>query len=226
MKSIPSRRGLNRAFTLIELLVVIAIIAILAAILFPVFAKAREKARQSSCASNLKQIGVATLQYAQDYDETYMLGWYTGGYSPRTVVDPYIKNTQVFNCPSATFTGTYGWHAALMNGRAMASVVNVAGTVMWGDAFTVTAASAGGAPLSWVSNGSADWEMRFPYSPTTLPPSAPVADGSWATNYRRPCPRHNEGGNFTYIDGHAKWMKVDAAVNPLPGAADCQYDNY
>src|SRR5436305_5617690 len=64
--------GKNRkAFTLIELLVVIAIIAILAAILFPVFAKAREKARQASCLSNLKQIGLATMQYVQDYDETY-----------------------------------------------------------------------------------------------------------------------------------------------------------
>lgn len=64
-------RRVNRAFTLIELLVVIAIIAILAAILFPVFAKAREKARQTACLSNGKQLGTATLAYAQDYDETF-----------------------------------------------------------------------------------------------------------------------------------------------------------
>ncbi len=219
------RRNPSRGFTLIELLVVIAIIAILAAILFPVFAKAREKARQSSCASNCKQIGVATLQYAQDYDESFMIEWYAPGYSPRTVIDPYIKNTQVFSCPSATFTPTYGWHDGLMRRRAMATVVNSAGTIMWGDGATVTAASAGGGPLTWVSSGGPDWEFRFPYNPTTLPPSAAAADGSWATNYRRPAPRHNEGANFTFVDGHVKWLKVEAAITPLPGAADCLYDN-
>ena len=66
----------RNAFTLIELLVVIAIIAILAAILFPVFAKAREKARQTSCASNLKQIGLAVMQYAQDNDENLAAAWW------------------------------------------------------------------------------------------------------------------------------------------------------
>ena len=71
MTHTPARPTARRGFTLIELLVVIAIIAILAAILFPVFAKAREKARQASCASNLKQIGIATMQYVQDNDETY-----------------------------------------------------------------------------------------------------------------------------------------------------------
>jgi prepilin-type N-terminal cleavage/methylation domain-containing protein/prepilin-type processing-associated H-X9-DG protein len=100
-------RRTRQAFTLIELLVVIAIIAILAAILFPVFAQAREKARQSSCLSNQKQIGTAMLQYNQDFDEMYSLGMYGGSASgtPRSwaaLVQPYIKNTQVFVCPSET----------------------------------------------------------------------------------------------------------------------------
>lgn len=92
----------KHGFTLIELLVVIAIIAILAAILFPVFAKAREKARQASCQSNNKQIGLAFAQYTQDYDEKYSFRE-MGGPTPasyRVVLTPYIKNTQIWRCPS------------------------------------------------------------------------------------------------------------------------------
>ncbi len=93
-------------FTLIELLVVIAIIAILAAILFPVFARARENARRASCQSNLKQIGLGILQYTQDYDEKYPSGTTTVG-GARGIgwagqCLPYIKSTQVFVCPSDT----------------------------------------------------------------------------------------------------------------------------
>lgn len=101
-------------FTLIELLVVIAIIAILAAILFPVFAQTREKARQSSCASNCKQMGLAIMQYAQDYDETNPLA---SGYQGQsnwfdiswvTLAQPYVKNISVFRCPSDDADKTTG----------------------------------------------------------------------------------------------------------------------
>ena len=88
-----------RAFTLIELLVVIAIIAILAAILFPVFAKAREAARATSCKSNLRQISTGMAMYVQDYDETYPQRSQTFGHWGY-VVQPYIKNFQLFKCPS------------------------------------------------------------------------------------------------------------------------------
>src|SRR5918996_1445226 len=104
-------RLLRTAFTLIELLVVIAIIAILAAILFPVFAQAREKARQASCLSNAKQIGLACRMYAQDYDEINVPErlWLPGGnmVSFRVLLQPYVKNKQVFICPSASELNTY-----------------------------------------------------------------------------------------------------------------------
>ena len=109
MDSTPKLRD-PRAFTLVELLVVIAIIGILAAILFPVFARARENARRTSCLSNLKQIGIGFLQYTQDYDENGPLTSMAGGmmsmgaYSWTTSTQPYIKSAQVFRCPSDSAT--------------------------------------------------------------------------------------------------------------------------
>jgi len=98
-------------FTLIELLVVIAIIAILAAILFPVFARAREKARQTSCLSNVKSLTLAALMYAQDYDETLPFA-YNGKWWYQ-VLEPYLKNTQILTCPSKrAYPIGYAWNYA------------------------------------------------------------------------------------------------------------------
>ncbi len=110
----PRRKG----FTLIELLVVIAIIAILAAILFPVFARARENARRSSCQSNLKQIGLGFAQYTQDYDEKLPAtdGWYrTSPTGPTAtwdlLIQPYVKSTQILTCPSDSASKTWNLSA-------------------------------------------------------------------------------------------------------------------
>lgn len=109
-----------RAFTLIELLVVIAIIAILAAILFPVFAQAREKGRQASCLSNMKQITLGIIQYSQDYDETNVMAcptppqsWWDAGWV--FSIQPYIKNVDVFRCPSDGERRTEYWQPEAMS---------------------------------------------------------------------------------------------------------------
>lgn len=144
----------KNGFTLIELLVVIAIIAILAAILFPVFAKAREKARQTSCASNLKQIALSILQYSQDYDERYPLSYPVTGvegtrasacggnpsYWWMDALEPYVKNEQIFHCPSGerslciiSVANSYAPSQEMSMGASEASVIKPAETFMLAD---------------------------------------------------------------------------------------------
>jgi prepilin-type N-terminal cleavage/methylation domain-containing protein/prepilin-type processing-associated H-X9-DG protein len=114
MRITNRRRTARRGFTLIELLIVIAIIAILAAILFPVFARARENARKASCLSNLKQLGLGIMQYSQDYDEynppaagyAGQSNWWDASWV--TITQPYVKSVQIFRCPSDTADKTKG----------------------------------------------------------------------------------------------------------------------
>ncbi len=128
---------------------VIAIIAILAAILFPVFAKAREKARQSSCASNLKQMAIAMASYAQDYDETLHphRDLVSSTYGWTDIIAPYVKNQQIFRCPSnsntptvvgaATNIGThYGWSWNELNLKSLAQITKPAETIAYADSIS------------------------------------------------------------------------------------------
>jgi len=220
----------KRAFTLIELLVVIAIIAILAAILFPVFAQAREKARQTSCLSNLKQLGLGFMMYAQDYDETLPTvpfnsgncgggqvcwpwvdwpntpgnGWPAVFYTP---LQPYIKNTQILQCPSQDESGRWydgnpnngisymynefmynknnGWSKMASIGNAATGVANVT---------MLVEGYASGIYNDWDNSGPApkdqDGMSRLRYLNYT---------GGF---YTQP----HGGPNAAYCDGHAKFI--------------------
>ncbi len=221
-------RNTPTGFTLIEILVVIAIIAILAAILFPAFARARENARRASCQSNMKQIGLGIMQYAQDYDEglpaIYNAAPATGGYWTGAI-QPYTKSTQILQCPSLAVgtnaTGTagfdsYGFNVALnksggLEGLKLPALNNVAelGMVFEDnlDANTnCTGYGLGGGPFG---NGFiSTW-----YSTTSgTAPDYPF--GNTANAVAGPDGRHFEGLNAAFADGHVKWMRYGAAITP------------
>jgi prepilin-type N-terminal cleavage/methylation domain-containing protein/prepilin-type processing-associated H-X9-DG protein len=190
----------KRGFTLIELLVVIAIIAILAAILFPVFAKAREKARQSSCLSNVKQLGLAALQYAQDYDEILPRVNIKVGdiyYGWQSLIYPYVKNAQVFICPSRP---TIKWQGPDIANNHYPSGYGYFGPNPPNPSLSVMALAAVQAPSNCV---------MFADSPSN---GWYVIDGTEdvSDNGGSPEPRHNEGANFCFVDGHAKWLQKTA----------------
>lgn len=201
------------AFTLIELLVVIAIIAILAAILFPVFARARENARRASCQSNLKQIGLGIMQYTQDYDERLPASVANNGgdssHSLSYYVQPYIKSTQVFRCPSDTTTTatSYGYNYVYLAGGGLATAIsiaaiqNVAQTLMLLDSYNVSTYDFIYAPRYWRSNGAA--------SPLATAPST-----TNAYQHGNADDRHLETINTLWCDGHVKSVKITSIAGP------------
>jgi prepilin-type processing-associated H-X9-DG protein len=204
---------------LIELLVVIAIIAILAAILFPVFSKAREKARQTSCLSNLKQIDLAFLMYAQDYDESYPLFYWDGSaWQPpggwRAEVQPYVRNAQLFICMSSDGTTcTY----VLNQATSGMTEGGLATTYPWGEHVDPWSASLAGGPAQWalLADGvwdgdyAIDWPGNDPDYGQVWPNEISALDPpDYDPNHCRVHFRHNEFANVAWCDGHAKAVKM------------------
>ncbi len=201
----------KRGFTLIELLVVIAIIAILAAILFPVFAKAREKARQATCTSNNKQVAMAAMQYVQDYDETYPLtyccpggsgpasyaitGWST--YGVMLGLEPYMKSSKALYCPSSQkimFPSTKSAYT----------------TFLWGstrNGYSGASAAQVKAPASIVSTiEQIDGIANDPRG---------MADAGFRYGQSNPGP-HSDGGVLSFADGHVKWYNFTSMPTSSP----------
>jgi len=229
----------HNAFTLIELLVVIAIIAILAAILFPVFARARENARRSSCQSNLKQIGLGIIQYLQDYDERFPAAFNQGatgvqaggngtpvGWADAT--QPYLKSTQIFQCPSesrgpnsdpnSNGYSDYWYNCMLSQSSPGSNSWNsgISQAALVATSLTVMAGDAGDAQNGGTAgNRSNGYDSQGQVtSGANAAPAAPNSAGSltvYQNGYMGGGQRHLEGINLLFTDGHVKWSKSAGA---------------
>lgn len=195
----------NAAFTLIELLVVIAITAVLAAILFPVFAQAWEKSRQTQCASNTKQISIGVLLYIQDYDETLtptaIVSANTGGVLWPDLILPYIKNDQVRLCPSDANgkKDSYG-----LNEIAFPDLTDPAN--LQTSIITLGAFQHPSETVMTVELGTADdYFTDRPNAYKSPPPSFPLNDDADA----RPAARHFHQMNIGFMDGHQKLFRFE-----------------
>lgn len=243
MKSAGTRSG----FTLIELLVVIAIISILAAILFPVFARARENARRASCMSNLKQIGLGMMMYVQDYDERYPQMEYYGAFTKQTdpakpgalfmvnrwtsnprdhymtwmdFIYPYVKSTQLFICPSHTQADdlpSYGYSGAFSGYN-----TNRFNNDVWpaGSRVPLTMAI-----VNRPSEIMLIVENNTNYSIFTNPRDMWLYATEYGGRDSNLVTPHLGGGNVIFADGHVKWVKRDRFAGTYKNDTTCDPAN-
>ena len=237
--NLVSRKLQLSGFTLIELLVVIAIIAILAAILFPVFARARENARRSSCMSNMKQLGLGIMQYTQDYDERFPAGLPNGnnwkGIGWAGMINPYVKSAQIFSCPddlnSSASTNNVGRpdsyaFSQMLGDTNLAKMDEVARTIMLSEiqvGYNVNFANGGetgdyksaadfGDNLVWLDgNGGMNCCGQVLNGITSGARTGTFLDDPGGTN-RGSVGRHLEGANYLLADGHVKWYRGTAVT--------------
>jgi len=251
LRQLSLAKRTSRGFTLVELLVVVAIIALLAAILFPVFGTAREKARQASCMSNQKQLGLAALQYSQDNDEMCVSSLVHNGRGWAGCIWPYVKATGVYTCPddpTLTSPGTVEFsYAANSNlvyfieiGQGavpLAKVTNPSVTVMFTEAQGATWPMTGGT-LSGETNSlsgdvgtgdAAHGSLPFPYTLWEcgyLGNPAKTAAQVPLIDANNPTGRHLNGSIYAFADGHAKWL-TSRSVSPgnQPRTTGCVQDS-
>jgi prepilin-type N-terminal cleavage/methylation domain-containing protein/prepilin-type processing-associated H-X9-DG protein len=201
-------------FTLIELLVVVAIIGVLAAILFPVFARARENARRSSCMSNEKQLGLGFTMYAQDYDERLPSYTYRGTSNVSgnwmDMIEPYVKSHQIYYCPSGTSIPN-------KDGTFDARLVNYGINYLY-----LTTTETGAIPYTGCKDTVTSYckgvALASVNSPSETVLLADRDGGVGGNNFitdkggKAPTALHLEGANITFVDGHVKWMKIPGAL--------------
>jgi prepilin-type N-terminal cleavage/methylation domain-containing protein/prepilin-type processing-associated H-X9-DG protein len=201
---------MRRGFTLIELLVVIAIIAILAAILFPVFARAREKARQSSCLSNVKQLTTGVMMYVQDYDERFMASTLNASTEPWLFwphqLMPYVKNWQVMQCPSSQYHArNYTYHSRTYGARPNYAITNA---IYRPGPMLAEIETPADKILIFDSNHPVLGDIR---GMLTSKKCREWGCGSNVRDTKEWLVNHNGGVNIGYCDGHAKWQSGNNA---------------